>query len=132
MPAVEAERLVAEASKSRSSTGSRYATPVPRRPKIPAPKSSACRSGGSRPGYNSEEVLMLTKEQHSMLRVSPFLSFPMLLTRLDALSTSAVDGTEIRLQVCDMTKLYDANSLGHKASVISCVSATFVSNLRRP
>jgi hypothetical protein len=132
MPAEEVKRLVAQASKSGSSEGSRYSTPAARTCKIPAPKGSAGRSGDSRPGYNLEEVLMLTKEQHTMLRVSLFLLPWMGLTRLTRQTRRQLTVQRFVYKYCDVTKLYNNNKMGHKASVISCVSATFPSNLCGP
>lgn len=123
---------MAQASKSGSSTGSRYATPAARTRKIPAPKGSTGRSGDSRPGYNLEEALMLTKEQHGMLRVSPFLSFTTCSTRLTRRTHPQLTVQRFVYKYCDVTKLYDNNKMGHKVSVISCVSDTFLSNLRGP
>lgn len=72
---------------------------------------------------------MLTKEQHAMLRVRLFLSFPMYSTRLTRRAGRQLTVTRFVYKYCDVTKLYDNNTMGHKASVITSVSATFVSNL---
>ena len=75
---------------------------------------------------------MLTKDQHSMLRVSPFLLLRTGSTRLTRRTRPQLTIQRFVYKYCDVTKLYDKNKTGPKASVISCVSATFVSNLHHP
>jgi hypothetical protein len=79
---------VAIASNSESSGSSWYSTPAAPLPLIREPAGSAGHTGDSRPGYNLKEELLLTKDQHSKLRVS---TFPLVYNVFDASDMSIAD-----------------------------------------